>query len=145
MDLIEREIKKIEKAIDKIFHENINLDTIRKQLKLFNDGGKVPVLVRPCTISDGIIQINPNEFDSLLKMHSEAAEEGRLMKFVPASGAASRMFQKLLSVLSENDELDLIALKKLAEEDKNYKAAYDLLTNINQFAFYDDIKAVLKV
>ncbi|HQF42985.1 MAG TPA: DUF4301 family protein, partial [Ignavibacteriaceae bacterium] len=104
-----------------------------------------PVLVRPCTISDGIIQINPNEFDSLLKMHSEAAEEGRLMKFVPASGAASRMFQKLLSVLSENDELDLIALKKLAEEDKNYKAAYDLLTNINQFAFYDDIKAVLKV
>lgn len=145
MDLIEREIKKIEKAIDKIFHENINLDTIRKQLKLFNDGVKVPVLVRPCTISDGIIQINPNEFDSLLKLHSEAAEKGRLMKFVPASGAASRMFQKLLSVLNENVELDLIALKKLAEEDKNYKAAYDLLTNINQFAFYDDIKSFLKV
>lgn len=145
MDLIEREIKKIEKAIGKIFHENINLDTIRKQLKLFNDGVKVPVLVRPCTISDGIIQINPNEFDSLLKLHSEASKKGRLMKFVPASGAASRMFQKLLSVLNENDELDLIALKKLAEEDKNYKAAYDLLTNINQFAFYDDIKAVLKV
>ena len=33
----------------------------------------------------------------LVQLHAEAAAAGRLIKFVPASGAASRMFQILLS------------------------------------------------
>lgn len=144
MNPVEREIKKNEKTIEKIFSDNINPDTIRQQLRLFNSGVKIPVLVKPCTVSDGIIRLNPDEIDSLLKLHSEAADEGRLMKFVPASGAASRMFQKLLSVLNENSELDLDSLRKLAEADKNYKAVYDLLTNLKKFAFYEDIKTILK-
>lgn len=67
------------------------------------------------------------------------------MKFVPASGAASRMFQKLLPVLNESNELDMDSLKKLAENDNNYKAVYDFLINLNQFAFYEDIKNILNV
>lgn len=145
MDFIEREIKKIEKILDKIVPDSVNLDTIRQQLKLFYTGVKTPILDRPCTISDGIIRIKPNEFDSLLKLHSEAAEDGRLMKFVPASGAASRMFQKLILVLNENIELDLDSLNKLAKDNKNYKAVYDFLTNLSQFAFYDDIKKNLNL
>ncbi|NIM60598.1 MAG: DUF4301 family protein, partial [Acidobacteria bacterium] len=38
----------------------------------------------------------PGEYDGLLAEHREAAGAGRFVKFVPASGAATRMFRELL-------------------------------------------------
>jgi hypothetical protein len=49
-------------------------------------------LDRPCTIGDGIRQIADNALDELIEVHRSSAKRGRWTKFVPASGAASRMF-----------------------------------------------------
>ncbi|MFI5198239.1 MAG: DUF4301 family protein [Thermoanaerobaculia bacterium] len=54
-------------------------------------------LARPCTISDGVERIAESEHGELLALADEAARAGRLSKFVPASGAASRMFAFLMS------------------------------------------------
>lgn len=54
-------------------------------------------LDRPCTPDDGILRIEPEMEPALLAGAAEAAAAGRLMKFVPASGAASRMFQAVLA------------------------------------------------
>ena len=140
MDFIENEIKKIAGM-----SIGISMESVREQLRLFNSGVKIPKLEKPCTINDGIVKINPAEYDDLLKLHSLAASESRLIKFVPASGAASRMFQKLLSVLNDNQNLNLNSIQELSEKDKSYKDVYDVLINLNRFAFYDDIKEVLKV
>ncbi len=53
-------------------------------------------LDRPCTVGDGIRRIEPGEHEALLKVQEEAALAGRFTKFVPASGAATRMFRELL-------------------------------------------------
>lgn len=45
---------------------------------------------RPCTIGDGILSIDDPSL--YLSQYSEAVAAGRVMRFVPSSGAASRMF-----------------------------------------------------
>lgn len=140
MDFIENEIKKITGM-----SIGISIESVREQLRLFIDGVKIPKLEKPCTVNDGIVKIDPAVFEDLLNIHSMAASESRLIKFVPASGAASRMFQKLVSVLNTNEELNLNSIGKRAQADKNYKAVYDVLINLKRFAFYDDLKIVLKV
>ena len=54
------------------------------------------LLDRPCTVGDGVRRLAEGEFDGLLEAQLEAAEAGRFTKFVPASGAATRMFRELL-------------------------------------------------
>jgi hypothetical protein len=52
-------------------------------------------LVRPATVGDGIVRIRDEEVPGLLVRAREAQHRGRFLKFVPASGAASRMFRSL--------------------------------------------------
>jgi hypothetical protein len=56
--------------------------------------------VRPCQLGDGIRVLRPAEEPWLLARFAAAAAAGRLSKFVPASGAASRMFEPLLAGLA---------------------------------------------
>lgn len=73
-------------------------------------------LVRPATIGDGIEQFtsaNPDESAALIAEGQAAAEAGRVLKFVPASGAATRMFQDLLAAFQGSDsELDTPAARE---------------------------------
>ena len=58
-------------------------------------------LARPCTRGDGVERLAEERHRDLLALFQEAEKEGRLSKFVPASGAASRMFQSLQKALDE--------------------------------------------
>src|SRR5512140_3604373 len=77
---------------------------VRRQLALFSSPPPPARLGRPCTIGDGIERIPEPRHAALLALADEAARSGRLMKFVPASGAASRMFQSLLQALEADPE-----------------------------------------
>ena len=67
-----------------------------RQLELLGRGPRYQRLVRPATVGDGIRRLGVADADVLRGEHELAAREGRLLEFVPASGAASRMFQELL-------------------------------------------------
>ena len=74
----------------------ITEETIAAQLALFRNGTPWIKLHRPCTVGDGIAILRTDEMEVLSRRYAEAVATGRVMKFVPASGAASRMFQGLL-------------------------------------------------
>jgi hypothetical protein len=75
----------------------LTVEEVERQLALLRDPPPAIRLVRPCTVSDGVLRIAEREHKELLALAAEAAREGRLSKFVPASGAASRMFAFLKS------------------------------------------------
>jgi hypothetical protein len=52
-------------------------------------------LVRPCTIGHGLVAIHHAEQSGYVQHHDRAASAGRVSAFVPASGAATRMFAGL--------------------------------------------------
>ncbi len=64
--------------------------------------GMLPIhLIRPCTLEDGIDPLLPT--DENLQRFSAALHEGRVAKFIPASGAATRMFKDCLEFLEKQD------------------------------------------
>ena len=83
--------------IKDITDRGITEDTILRQIEVFKKGFPFSRLVKPCIPKDGIVILDDNDIARLIKKHDGAANSGRCMKFVPASGAASRMFKLLIS------------------------------------------------
>ena len=98
-------------------------------------------LQRPCTLGDGIEQIPADETGALIALQEEAALEGRFIKFVPASGAATRMFQGLLSFYLNRSSFDLDKIHPdLNGNDPEAAELVRFLKEIDQFAFFEDLK-----
>lgn len=76
----------------------IPLAEAERQLALLAAGVPPTRLLRPATVGDGIERIGEVEVPGLLERAQEAQRQGRFLKFVPASGAASRMFRSLAAV-----------------------------------------------
>ena len=82
---------------DRIRTRGLTTDEVERQVALLHNPPPAVTLARPCTLSDGVVRIAESEHAELLALADEAARAGRLSKFVPASGAASRMFAFLKS------------------------------------------------
>jgi hypothetical protein len=113
--------------LKRIHHEGLTEEDIVKQLEVFKRGIPPVKLHRPCTIGDGIVVISDSERDALLRLHQKIAQQGTMIKFVPASGAASRMFRTWFQY-ADMDTFDR------SREGKNFSK--DLI----KFAFYEDLK-----
>ena len=90
----------------------------------------------------GVIALSENEIAHLIKNYDARAKEKNIVKFVPASGAASRMFKLLFSFLEIADDPDKVQAA-LAKSD-DLQSINMFLDRIHDFAFRDDLDAVLK-
>jgi len=68
------------------------LADVNKQLKTYRRGPTFLKLLRPCIPGDGIRSFSAVERNRLIKRYDAEADKHSILKFVPASGAASRMF-----------------------------------------------------
>jgi hypothetical protein len=84
----------------------ISASQIESQLQRLAEGVSSITLIRPCRLNDGIVQIDPDRFPHYHQQCALAVEAGRVSKFIPASGAATRMFNDLLKYLSEEPSPD---------------------------------------
>lgn len=143
MNQNELESKRLKNYLASIDNEHISLSAIKEQLDLFENGVKIPQLAKPCTIGDGIVVLHHSESDELISLFNSVSANGRLIKFVPASGAASRMFHKLQSVLIRFKDFSLADIKEKVNGDRECKSVYEFLINLKKFSFYDDLKTAL--
>ncbi|MBC7475201.1 MAG: DUF4301 family protein [Candidatus Sericytochromatia bacterium] len=125
--------------------QNNTVEKVTEQIESFKNGFPFINLARPCSVNDGIYIIADSEFDELQTIYQRAMNDSRTLKFVPASGAASRMF-KLLQTFNNNSSKinsDYIKQKSLTG-DKDCQELEKFILNIKKFAFYDDLANVLK-
>ena len=138
--------EEVEQLIIELNNEN-NLDVspekIIDQLKIFKNGIPFVKLIKACELNDGIKTIQNNKQKELIDLFQMALDNGRVMKFVPASGAATRMFKKLQAVLLDKNRISIEELKN-KPKNENAAASVEFLENINRFAFYYDLKECLK-
>lgn len=85
--------------------QGLTVEEVERQAALLRDPPPSAKLLRPCTAGDGVARIDEGEHAELLALAREAAGAGRLSKFVPASGAASRMFEFLGSGDSDHPDV----------------------------------------
>lgn len=86
-----------------IYNHGISIDKILNQLQIFRTGILKSNLISPATINNGILSLSEAEFEEKAAFFDLQKDKLRLKKFVPASGAASRMFKFLSSFLNDFD------------------------------------------
>lgn len=111
----------------------MSLGIVEEQIKNFREGFPFLDIDHAAKINDGILELSDAELQKTIKDYSDKSKEKTIVKFVPASGAASRMFKNLFSFLEKNDN-DL----------ENDAFTQTFISNINSFAFYEDLDNSLK-
>lgn len=128
-----------EKDIKYFAERGIKTEEIDRQLEFYKKGFPYLQLVRPATANDGIRCLTDEEITKYSQKYSNEAEQMSIVKFVPASGAASRMFKDLFVFVSEYNGS---AESKQKFFDIN-SAARKFVDNIDRFAFYDNLQKIV--
>jgi len=130
--------------LNRIKSRGLTLQKVISQIETFKKGIPFINLLRPCTISDGITVIEKSDLHRLVEIYSQAALSGRVMKFIPASGASSRMFKLLLSFNNRYEKIDVRHISAKADKgDSDYITFFQFIKGIKQLPFYEDLKSVM--
>jgi hypothetical protein len=129
------------KDLERLAARGIARDEAERQLEVMARPSHWMALVRPCTVGDGIERLDDAEMASLLATHREAAAAGRVSAFVPASGAATRMFKDLLAALERPGPLDPGAVR--AATTPVDRALVRFVDELSRFAFAGALEARL--
>ncbi len=125
-----------EKDIQQIKNKGLTVDIVKSQINDFENGFPFLNIYKPATINDGIVRLSKNEISVYVKLFDDIKPD--TLKFVPASGAASRMFKFLFefyeTTVEQYEDISQV-------EEVEVKIFF---TNISQFAFYNDLKAIIK-
>ncbi|BAO54684.1 DUF4301 family protein [Nonlabens marinus] len=122
--------------------KGISRSTVEKQLQRFETGFPVVKLKKAALVNHGIVRIEDDRKEELVKLYEDKKTELDILKFVPASGAATRMFKFLHEFLQEFDPV-VDSINSFV----NKRKARDLFTffvGIEKFPFYEEVMAALK-
>lgn len=114
--------------INLLRHEGIEPTTAQQQLQQLTNGLPWLKVEKAATTPHEILCLDKNQQEILIKEYEEVLKQNslRIVKFVPASGAASRMFKAIISWLNTPD-------KTMNPEVEN------VCNNIKKFAFYNPL------
>ena len=111
-----------------IAEHGLTPEAVERQIEHFRRGFPYLKVVRAASPGDGVIVADPARADEAVARYEQAAGRLSVVKFVPASGAATRMFKELFEFVNEG---------------KRGKGIATLLDNIERFAFWPELKRVL--
>ena len=86
---------------DQLKKKGLTTDQVEEQLGLFRRGLPFADLVAAATVNKGIEVFSETEKDELIGYFNQVRDKKSLVKFVPASGEASRMFKFLFEFLND--------------------------------------------
>lgn len=121
-------------------------DRIFEQVEMFKRGAHPLKLVKAATVGDGIVCFPPEEQEALISRFDRESKDRKVVKFVPASGAATRMFSVLLKLNNRLEEISEAEVKARAKAgEKDYPALLEVIEGIKEkkFAFYTDLNKAL--
>src|SRR5690606_18061056 len=118
-----------------------NTDAVLQQIDIFKRGN-IPVnLGEAATIKRGILSLSSEEKEDLRKYFESQKENLDLLKFVPASGAATRMFKSMYTFLDEfrpgEESLDTYLDRGEIQE------LVQFFNQMERLPFFDAVKALI--
>ena len=103
-------------------------EIVAQQLADFVRGFPYANITRPATVGDGIAELSDADIAQYTEIYNAATHDHKIVKFVPASGAATRMFRDLFEFLNTGTMNDMTRR---------------VLDNLDKFAFWDDLRQFL--
>lgn len=114
--------------LQQIAGHGLTVEAVERQIADFRRGFPYLKVVRAASPGDGVAVVDPERADAAAARYDEVAGKLGVVKFVPASGAATRMFKELFEFVNEG---------------KRGKGIDMLVDNIEKFAFWPELKAVV--
>ena len=135
MSFTESDIKQIEK-------KGLTVEKVESQIELFKTGIPFTNIAEAATIGNGIMGLDNQQIDEAVS-HFENHKNGlSLLKFVPASGAATRMFKFLFKFLKEyNPQKE--SLNAFINKNDFKDLAY-FMVGLEKFPFYNQVLEILQ-
>ncbi len=111
--------------------KGISEERIGEQLRYFEKGYPALNIKTPASIDSGVLKLDADAQKKYVsKWEGFLSTNKKVTKFVPASGAASRMFKDLFEFLENDNDVPTTDFEK------------DFFENIRLFAFYDELNKV---
>ncbi len=107
--------------IQQINKHNLNLNTIQQQMTDFQNGFPYIDIKSAAVIDNGVMEMLSDEYAEYFDAN---ADDYNIVKFVPASGAATRMFKDLFEYLQSGT---------------HNKVSQTIINKLTEFAFYKDL------
>ena len=117
-----------EQDLRQIAEHGLSAQQVELQLENFRRGFPQLNVVRAASPGDGVQVLDAAQADAAVKRYDEAAGRLGVVKFVPASGAATRMFKELFEFVNEG---------------KRGPGIDTLLEHLRDFAFWPELVKVL--
>lgn len=117
-----------EKDLKQIAAHGLTVEAVEHQIENFRKGFPSLQVVSAASPADGITILTAEQAEAYVAKFDNRDSSVTVAKFVPASGAATRMFKELFEFVNE---------------DKRGKGIDTLLQNIEKFAFYPELKEVV--
>lgn len=127
-----------EKDIQQIENQGLNLNDIKSQISLFKKGMSHVDLVSAAGVDNGIWRLNKDEVEHFSEFYSANLKSLEVIKFVPASGAATRMFKFLYKFLSKYNPQEQ-SVNSFINKNKQ-KDLSVFLVGLEKFPFYHIVK-----
>ena len=120
-----------EKDLEQFKKKGTTAEKVEAQLELIKNGFPFLELDAAASIGNGIIAVDESKYDSYIKRwDAYCSSDHVITKFVPASGAASRMFKDLFAFLDGKFDIPTSTFEK------------NFFDNIEKFAFYKELDDV---
>lgn len=117
------------KDISQIEARGLSVEAVEKQIDNFKAGFPSLPVVRAASVGDGICRLSDEERNEAVAHYEEGSKNLKVVKFVPASGAATRMFKELFEYVND---------------DKRTEGIDRLIVNLEKFAFFPELAKYLK-
>jgi hypothetical protein len=122
----------------------ITEDEAKRQLTILETGQRWIALERPCTPGDGIAILDPEDQERFISRWQEGADKGRLSAFLPASGAATRMFAFLQRIRNQVERVTLDGTAdKFGQSSDDYREFRVFVESLEEFAFFEPLAEVM--
>ena len=121
---------------------------VREQCRCLNEVDHAVRVLRPAISGDGILTLSESAMQRLQTAYDRLSQGKRLMKFVPASGAASRMFKKWFQWLEEMPEEGVETLSKTLHDYPFYQMLDEMMReqgiSLNALEAAKDYRSILQ-
>jgi len=126
-----------DKDIQQIEKKGLTVKKVEAQIQLFKTGFPFVNLKESATIGNGILQLNKKEKEDYINHFNNKRESISILKFVPASGAATRMFKFLFQFIEEYNPLEE-SIKSYIKR-HNAKELSLFLVGLEKLPFFEEV------
>ena len=128
--------------LQQIENEGLSVQQVVSQLETFAKGIPPATIVTPASIGNGIEQFDESSKKKLVALYEDSKSKKTIVKFVPASGAATRMFKFLfefLDAFNPDEETFNRFVKK-----GNHKQLEVFAKSLKYFPFVNEVRKKIR-